>query len=300
MEQELIEDFLSYLNSEKGYSQHTLRAYRRDLSDFFGFLEESKIDVERITATNLREYALRLKLRGLEVSSISRKISAIRSFLKFLQLRGKAGATPIKKVNTLRQRGKLPYVPLEEEINNLIDKIEGEDFDHLRRRALFELLYGSGLRVSEVASLRVDDINFSIGFLKVRGKRGKERLVPLSKRAEDSLRKYLQKREELLKTLGKTSEYLFINRLGRKISERWIFEIIRREGKKVGLIKLHPHALRHAFATHLLNAGMDLRSLQELLGHSSLATTQRYTTVNYEYLLRVYLSAHPRARDRES
>lgn len=299
MSQELLKQFLLYLSSERGYSPHTLRAYQNDLEDFNRFLSESGIEVEEVNVLILREYALRLKLRGLEISSISRKMSAVRSFLKFLRLRGKIKAVTIGKAGTFKQKIKLPYVPLEEEINTLIDRVDGESFEQLRDRALLELLYGSGLRVSEVASLKLGDLNLSVATIKVRGKGGKERLVPINRKTEDVLRKYLDKRDEVLRKLGKSTNYLFINRFGKKISERWIFEIVRREGKKLGLVRLHPHALRHAFATHLLNAGMDLRSLQELLGHSSLATTQRYTSINYDYLLRVYLSAHPRAKDKE-
>ena len=158
-----------------------------------------------------------------------------------------------------------------------------------------ELLYGCGLRVSEISNLTLDQINFSLRLVRVKGKGKKERIVPFGKKTEEALKKYLEKRNEKLKKLGKASVYLFINDKGEKLGDRGIRYIIKNIGIKKQLFSLHPHSLRHAFATHLLNAGADLRSIQTFLGHSKLSTTEIYTKIGYEHLLKVYLSSHPRA-----
>ena len=190
---------------------------------------------------------------------------------------------------------RLPYVPSEEELNAMIEEVRGEDFLGARDRALLELIYGCGLRVSEASNLTLSQIDLHLRVLRVRGKGGKERLVPFGKKAAEALEEYLQKREEKLRELGKDSPYLFLNARGERLGERGIRYLIKKLGLESGLLSLHPHALRHAFATHLLNAGADLRSIQELLGHANLSTTEIYTKVSYEYLLKVYLSSHPRA-----
>lgn len=294
-----IEAFLRSLKNEKNYSSHTLRSYALDLEQFSKYLEEIQIDLKEVKASHLKAFILKLKEKGLKGASLARKLSSIKSFFKFLHREGKLERLPFTRFAYLRGTQRLPYVPLEEEINRFIDDMEGETFEAKRKKALCELLYGAGLRVSEVAHLRLEDLNWEVNTIRVRGKGNKERLLPIGKMAKEALRLYLEAREALLKELKRESKYLFLNRRGGRLTERWIFEIIKREGKSFGLPRLHPHALRHAFATHLLNAGMDLRSIQELLGHSSIATTQRYTLVNYEYLLKVYHQAHPRARSKE-
>ncbi|MEZ0344193.1 MAG: site-specific tyrosine recombinase/integron integrase [Caldimicrobium sp.] len=289
-------EFLKYLSSEKNYSKETIRAYSSDLKDFEAFLEKVKIKLEDLEEHHLREYFFELKKRGFKALTIMRKISAVKSFLRFLSKRGYVPSKTHIKLNLGRKPQTLPYVPLEEEINRLIDNLSGDNFLELRKKAIFEILYGCGLRISELANLKIGDLSLETGIIRVYGKGSKERLVPINRRALEVLKKYLKERETLLKRLSESTEYLFINQRGKKLSTRWIFEIIKREGERYKLYRLHPHALRHAFATHLLNAGMDLRSIQELLGHSSLATTEKYTKVQYEHLLKVYMHAHPRAK----
>jgi integrase/recombinase XerC len=290
-----VEDFLKFLEIEKHYSPQTLRAYRVDLSQFLDFLKQSEYSQAELSPIHLKSYVLELKKRGLKASSLSRKISALKSFAKYLFQRGEIQGSSLSKMNIGRIRSPLPRVPFEEELNVMLDCLEGEDFKALRTKAILELIYATGLRVSEASSLKLEDLSLTSGFLRTKGKGGKERVLPVGKRALKVLSRYLEKRKELLRNLKKDSPYLFINLRGERLSERWIFELIKREGRRCGLLGLHPHALRHAFATHLLNAGMDLRSIQELLGHSSLATTQKYTKVQYEFLLKNYLKAHPRA-----
>ncbi len=290
-----VEDFLKFLEIEKNYSPQTLRAYRVDLSQFLEFLKQSGYSQAELSPFHLKGYVLELKKRGLKASSLSRKVSALKSFARYLLQRGEIQGIPLSKMSIGRIRSPLPRVPFEEELNLMLDALEGEDFKSLRTKAIFELLYATGLRVSEAGSLKLEDLSLESGLMRTKGKGGKERVLPVGKRALKVLSQYLEKRKELLGKLKKDSPYLFINQRGEKLSERWIFELIKKEGLRHGLLSLHPHALRHAFATHLLNAGMDLRSIQELLGHSSLATTQKYTKVQYEFLLKNYLKAHPRA-----
>jgi len=296
---ELLSEFLEYLEREKNFSQHTLRAYALDLKNFKEFLSERKLEIKDFSSFHFRAYFFELKKRGYKGSTLIRKVSALRSFLKFLSKRGYFSGMSLLKIPSFKAKKSLPYVPLEEELNHLINQLPEEGFSSLRTKVIFELLYGCGLRVSELANLKIEDISFEAETIRIKGKGGKERLVPLHEKLKSLLKEYLILRKEVLERLGKDSPYLLINLKGKGLSTRFIFEIIKKEGKKFKLFKLHPHALRHAFATHLLNAGMDLRSLQELLGHSSLATTERYTQVQYEYLFQVYFEAHPRAKAKE-
>ncbi len=291
-----LDEFLKYLKLEKNFSENTIKAYTNDLKAFRDYLKKRALDFDGLTSIHIREYILHLKSRALKASSLCRKISTIRSFLKFLAKKREPIFTTPLRFNFKTSTHNLPYVPLEEEINQLIEIFTTEDFQTLRSKAIFELLYGSGLRISELANVKLQDVDLEHKYLKVMGKGGKERLVPISKNAKEVLLKYLKEREILLKNLNKDNAFLFINKKGEQLSVRWIFKLVQEAGKNFGLFKLHPHSLRHAFATHLLNAGMDLRSIQTLLGHKSLTTTQRYTKLQYEYLLHTYLKAHPRAK----
>ncbi len=292
----ILKEFLDYLEAEKGASSHTLKAYKHDLEEFLDFLFSLKIenpaDVKEI---HLKTFFYNLKEKGLCAKSLARKLSALKSFYKFLLKRKGLVSEAVFLLDAPKVEKRLPYVPSEEELNAMIEEITGKDFLGARDRALLELIYGCGLRVSEASSLTLEQINRELRIIRVKGKGGKERLVPFGKKAAEALEEYLPKREEKLKELGKDSPYVFLNAKGERLGERGIRYIIKKLGLESGLLSLHPHALRHAFATHLLNAGADLRSIQELLGHANLSTTEIYTKVGYEYLLKVYLSAHPRA-----
>jgi len=294
-----LKDFLDYLTFEKNYSPNTIRSYRKDLESFLEFLKNQKIaSLESLEPFHIRLYLLSLKREKKEATTISRKLSSIRSFLKYLLKQKKIKRSLFSYLSNPKISKKLPLVPTEEEINSFIDSLEGdEDFLNIRDRALLEIAYGCGLRVSEIASLTIEQINFGLQIIKVLGKGKKERIVPFGKKALKALREYLKIRESLLLKLKKESPYVFLNFKGERLTERGIRYIIKKKGEKKGLTYLHPHVLRHAFATHLLNAGVDLRSIQEMLGHSSLTTTEIYTKVNYEYLLKIYLQAHPRAKE---
>ncbi len=295
-----LNEFIKFLTYEKAYSFHTIRSYKKDLEDFLNFLNSFKItDLEEIQSLHLKSYLYLLKRQGNSAITISRKLSSLRSFLKFLLKNGKIKKNLIVNLVNPKTPKKLPYVPTEEEVNLFIDKINGEDFINLRDRALLEIIYGCGLRVSEVVNLTLDQINLEINILKICGKGKKERIVPFGKKAKDAINRYLKVREERLKQLKKTTFYVFINFKGERLTERGIYYIVKKRALEGKLPGLHPHTLRHSFATHLLNAGADLRSIQEFLGHKSLTTTEIYTRVNYEYLLNTYLKAHPRAREKD-
>ncbi|MDF2953510.1 MAG: Site-specific recombinase XerD [Thermodesulfobacterium sp.] len=296
----LLEDFLNYLSFEKNYSVNTIRGYRKDLEEFLKFLEAQKIEsLESLELFHLRYYLLFLKREKREPTTIARKLSSIRSFLKYLLKQKKVKKNLVNYLSNPKISKKLPLVPTEEEINNFIDNLEERrnEFLYLRDRALLEIAYGCGLRVSEIANLTLDQINFGLQIIRIVGKGKKERIVPFGKKAFKALKDYLEIRDFLLSKSNKETNYVFLNLRGERLTERGIRYVIKERGKKQGLFYLHPHTLRHAFATHLLNAGVDLRSIQEMLGHSSLTTTGVYTKVNYEYLLKTYLKAHPRAKE---
>jgi len=299
MEEELS-SFLSYLNFERQCSPLTLRAYHRDIREFLSFLNDQGLSsLKDVDRTVLRSYGFFLKKRGLKASSISRKYSSLRSFFKFLVKRKKLDKNLASFLTNPKQEKRLPAVPTEEEINSLIDEISGEDFFGLRDRLIFELGYGSGLRVSELKSLKLSDINLNARLVKVTGKGKKDRIIPFGKEVKKLLEVYLDARQKFLKRKGKESDYLFLNKNGDPLTERGIFFIVKKVGERFGMYFLHPHTLRHSFATHLLNAGADIRTIQALLGHSSVLTTEVYTKVNYQHLLNTYLKTHPRARKKE-
>ncbi len=291
--EKLLEKFLNYLATEKNYSKHTLRAYKKDIQNFFDFLKKEDIYLEEVDSKKLSLYTYYLKKNGLNEKSIGRKLSAIKSFFKFLNHKNILKKTLFITYPKVKKR--LPYVPSEEQINTLIEEIEGEDYFSIRNRMIFELGYGSGLRVSEMSNLKIEDLDANEGFLRVKGKGNKERIVFFSRAFREKLPEYLEKRENFLKGLNKDSKFFFLNNRGERLSDRGIRYILEKVTKEKG-VYLHPHTLRHAFATHLLNAGCDLRSIQKLLGHSSLATTEIYTSLSYEKLLEVYLKSHPLAK----
>lgn len=300
MIESLLKDFLNYLAFEKNYSANTLRSYKKDLEEFLKFLKDQKINsLEFLEPFHLRVYLFSLKSKKREATTIARKLSSIRSFLKYLLKKKKIKKNLLSYLSSPKVSKKIPLVPTEEELNNFIDNLEEDKnkFLFLRDKALFEIAYGCGLRVSEIANLTLDQVNLGLQILRVMGKGKKERIVPFGKKALKALKGYLEIRSFLLYKLKKESPYVFLNLRGEKLTERGIRYVIKKRGEKRGLPYLHPHVLRHAFATHLLNAGVDLRSIQEMLGHSSLTTTEIYTKVNYEYLLKTYLKAHPRAKE---
>lgn len=287
--------FLDHLTYVRGRSRETVRAYRSDLLDFLAFLRETWPDMgpDGVTHLHLRIYLGALAKRGLKKSSMARRLSALRTFFRWLKGEGIVGANPARGVATPKYSKALPRFLTEEETLRLLEAPEGEGLIGLRDRAIFELLYSTGIRVGELVKLKVRDVDFGQGLLRITGKGGKERVVPIGETALRALEAYLRERDRV----GQRGEALFLNRMGKPLSARWIQRAIKAYALKGGMGKpVSPHLLRHTFATHLLERGADLRAIQELLGHARLSTTQRYTHVTPMRIMEVYDHAHPRAR----
>lgn len=282
-----VEKFVRYLEIERNYSPHTILNYKLDLEDLKNFL--AGLDLEKVDYLTLRKYLAVLKEKNLGNRTINRRLSAFRSFFKFLVREGLLKNNPVSSLSSPKLEKHLPSFMTEEEVVKLIESSIADDERGARDRAILETFYSTGLRISEVAGLRVDDIDFIGSVIKVMGKGKKERIVPIGDRAVGAIRQYLTKRK-------KTSEVLFLNKNGRRLSARGIRNIVQKYLRIAGIQHhVSAHTLRHSFATHLLNRGADLRSVQELLGHANLSTTQIYTHLTTDRLKSVYDKAHPRA-----
>ncbi len=291
-------DFIDYLVVEKQYSQKTKEAYHDDLRDYFLFLAETgNEDYLEINHQDIRIYLAHLYDHNYSRNSISRKISSLRSFYQFLLKNQAVSENPFSYVQMRKKQLRLPRFFYEKELDVLFKAAVGETaLDH-RNLALLEVLYGTGIRVSECAGLTLKDIDFETGVLLIHGKGNKERFVPFGSFAEDTLRVYFSSgRTPLMKKYRKEHDYLFINHRGDQITPTGIQYILKQIIKKSSLTSdIHPHMLRHSFATHLLNNGADMRTVQELLGHVSLSSTQIYAHVTKESLQKSYRNFHPRA-----
>ena len=289
---EHIDNFIRYLEIQKGASQHTLRAYKRDLEEFSAFVKKRPEEIELI---DVRGFIARQIKDGLNKATAGRRLASVRSFLSFLKKEGYVKSNPAKLVPTPKTQRLLPKFLTVDDIFSLVEKPGNIGFIHARDRAILELLYSSGLRVSEVAGLNVEDINTKEGLVKVRGKGKKERILPVGSKAIDAMKSYLV--EKIL--LKKKDRAMFLNRRGIKLSERGIRRIVVKYAKMVGISgQIGPHTLRHTFASHLLQSGADLRVIQELLGHSSLSTTQKYTHLDVTHLMDIYDKAHPLSHEK--
>jgi len=285
--QRYIEKFLRYLEIEKNYSKHTLVNYHIDLNEFMKFIDA--MPIEKVNYLTLRKYLAAMKEKSLQNRSLARKLASLRSFFKFLCREGLLKENPTVSLATLKLEKKLPVFLTEIEINSLLEAPSQDDASGLRDRAIMETLYSTGMRVSELAGLNIENIDFISGVVKVLGKGKKERLLPIGDKAILAIRAYLKKRP-------KESQNLFLNKNYGRLTDRGVRLIINKYIKIVSSKeRVSPHTLRHSFATHLLNRGADLRSVQELLGHANLSTTQIYTHLTTQRLKDVYDKAHPRA-----
>jgi integrase/recombinase XerC len=290
-----LEAFISYLKHEKNASPHTITSYGRDLDQFAEYLNRYNISLRKIDNVILRGFLAVLYDEKIKKSTISRKLAAIRSFFQFCIIRGWLEDNPAKIVATPRQEKPIPSFLSEEEMADFLDLPRSDKPLDLRDRAALELLYATGLRVSELVDIDLEDINFVERLIRVRGKGKKERIVPFGKRAEDCLTSYIRLRPMINR--GEVDEKaLFLNYRGERITSRSVERIV---DKYIHLSavrrKISPHSLRHSFASHLLSRGADLRVIQELLGHESLATTQKYTHMDLKKLLDIYKKSHPRS-----
>jgi integrase/recombinase XerD len=296
----LILDFLAYLELERGLSRNTLQAYRSDLLQYAEFLQRHSLDATAVQHGDIADFLSGLAAGDDErapvaASTLARKVACLRSFYHHLRSEGTIEHDPTADLHGPRKTQRLPRVLSRDEVACLLRQPSGTDPCSLRDRALLELMYACGLRATEAVSLQVSDIDFEERMLRTRGKGSKERLIPIGRQAAGALRVYcVSGRPALL--AGRAPSRLFLNSRGTGLTRQGLYKIIQGHARSAGLEhKMSPHTLRHSFATHLLAGGCDLRSLQEMLGHADLATTQVYTHLSSERLKDVYFSAHPRA-----
>jgi tyrosine recombinase XerC len=294
---DLVDRFLGYLEGERGASPQTVRAYAADLVQFVGFAAgDGAFDPAAITAVHVRRYLAHLRQDGSSRPTIARKLASLRSFYRFLVREGLVGDNPAANLSAPRREQRLPIFLDEDEVERLLTSPDPQDPAGLRDRAILEVLYSTGMRIGELAAVSLDDVDLLGEVLKARGKGKKERLVPLGTPAVHALRDYLACRESFGGRGRRSRTALFLNKGGTRLSDRGIRRLFHKYARRAGLpARATPHTLRHSFATHMLNRGADLRSVQELLGHSSLASTQIYTHVTTEKLKSVYDKAHPHA-----
>ena len=292
-----IADFLKHMRAERNCSEHTALGYGKDLAKFQEFLgpNVSWRDVDHVM---IRAFLSELYEKGLSKPSVARALAAVRSIYKWLAIEGKVKQNPAALVSSPKLPKRLPRVPSIEEMNSVLDTKMPEQASFPEREALmFELLYGSGIRNSELVGMNLEDVRLREEAILVRGKGKKERFVPLSESAADALKQYLPKRNELLARFKRSHAALLVNQRGERLTTRSVGRIVKQIAVAKGLpADIHPHTLRHAFGTHMLAEGADLRAIQELLGHSRLSTTQRYTHLSTRQIVDVYDRTHPKAR----
>jgi integrase/recombinase XerD len=288
--------FLHYLEVERGLSPHTVEGYRRDIEKLEAFARSKRRSLSSLDSSEIREFLRGLHRRGLSLRSVARATSAVRSLFRFAAAEGLAAIDPTEQIDSARAPRSLPRYLALEEVEALLEAPDISSPEGLRDRAMMELLYATGLRVSELVSLRTGDLHFDVGYLVCRGKGRKERVVPYGRSARKWIERYLASSRPLLSPRPGESG-LFLSRRGRPMTRQRFFQLLKGYGRLAGITRsLSPHVVRHSFATHLLERGADLRSLQLMLGHSNIGTTQIYTHVSRERLKRIYDRHHPRAR----
>ncbi len=290
-----IEEFLNYLAVERGLAQNTLLAYRRDLLKYAEFLRSRKVrDAAKVNRKMVTDFMYDQKEKNLSTNSICRALAAIKTFHRFLVRERMSDEDPTNLVETPKLWKRVPEVLSATEIEAIIDAAQGRDWQAVRDYAILELFYASGMRVSELSDLRTENIDLEAGYVRCLGKGNKERIIPIGRRAKQAVSRYCGKVRGKL-TKGQEPAHLFLSRLGRRISRQSIWKIIKLYARKANVKKeIKPHTLRHTFATHLLENGADLRSVQEMLGHADISTTQIYTHVDRERLKAVHKEFHPR------
>lgn len=285
-----LKDYLEYLTHIKKFSPHTVKAYRQDIEQFLEYFRENKQPVDKHT---VRDFISTIFLKTKNKATIQRKIYALKSFYSFRMAKGTIDKNPFDVISSPKTEKKLPDILTQKEMLAFLDALPEDSFINLRNKAVFEFLYATGLRISELVNLKLVDINFDEGMLRVLGKGKKERIVPFHSFARTVLSRYL---EEARRKFKKPIDYVFLNNRGKKITERAIEQILQKTYSDVmeSNKKVYPHLFRHSFATHLLQRGANLRVIQELLGHANLSTTEKYTSLNFSDLLNVYKKFHPR------
>lgn len=291
-----LKGFLNYLSAEKGLSKNTVESYRLDLKKYMDLLSSGGKDFLSASRHDIVDFVEKLRHQGYALSSICRFMSSVKGLYRYLIIESFIRDDPSENLQSPKKWERLPKSLSITEVESFFEagtSLDLSDPTLMRDLVMFELLYSSGLRVSELISIKIEDINFEAGFIRILGKGSKERIVPVNIRAMESIKKYigLQRARILDK---KTSPYLFVTRRGVPMSRQRLWQTIKKMGRRIGL-ELSPHTMRHSFATHLLEGGADLRSLQKMLGHSDISTTQIYTKVTTDRLRQVYEKHHPRA-----
>ncbi|RJQ33087.1 MAG: site-specific tyrosine recombinase XerD [Actinobacteria bacterium] len=292
--QHYIEDFINYLTIERGLSVNTTDSYKRDLKYFNQYLLKSNISFKKIDVISVRKY-LNFLAKDKSPASVARAVACLRSFYKFLLMEGEIKNLPTQDLDSYKKPKKLPKVFGQAEVERLLKQPKPVTPIGYRDKAMLEVLYGAGLRISELVGLTFDDIDNQNGFIRVTGKGSKQRVIPIGSIALKALGDYSQKGWPKLASARISN--VFLNARGRPITRQGCWQIVKKYADKAG-VDIYPHSLRHSFATHLLENGADLRSVQEMLGHSSISTTQIYTHVSNKYLKEVYFKYHPRAAKR--
>ncbi|MFQ5738980.1 MAG: tyrosine recombinase XerC [Acidobacteriota bacterium] len=299
---EAIASFIRYIRFEKNYSPNTLKSYGRDLEEFRSYLTRGKAEEvapDEIDHITIRDFLGHLHRRGNQKSSMARKLATLRSFFRFLHSEGRIPANPARLVRAPRLPQRNPRFLSLKEVETVLELPDPSTRRGLRDRAILEFLYSSGIRVGELVSLNVEDLSLEQRLVKVAGKGRKERIIPFGEKAKGALQRYLATRAAQLRRRRSVQQpnALFLNLRGSRLTARSVQRNINQYLSEAALVlHVHPHLFRHSFATHLLNNGADLRAIQELLGHESLSTTQRYTHLSIDELVKVYRSAHPKAR----
>ncbi|MGM0441881.1 MAG: site-specific tyrosine recombinase XerD [Elusimicrobiota bacterium] len=282
-EEKLLDNFLNYIHVEKGYSKNTVKAYRRDLRDFFNYLEKENIPAGKVKRNHIMDFLINIRA-DLTSTTIARKLASLKSFFKFLLIDDIVDNNPAVDIETPNLSQKLPTVLTEHETENLIQAA-----GNTRDRLILELLYATGMRVTELINLKLSDVDLNRGWIKIMGKGKKQRFVPIDKRMVKKIKNFVGENEL------KPKHYLFSKRGSKPLKRETIWKIVKKISQKTGIKKtVTPHTLRHTFATHLLEHGADLRSIQVLLGHSSIDTTQIYTHVNRKNMKDMHKKYHPR------
>jgi len=295
--EQLVDTYLLHLRVERGLAQNTLDSYRRDLSKFVGFLRRQGVfGLEQVDRQEIMAFMEDLHKKGRAAATISRNLAAIRSFYGFLSQENLVNQNPSTELDSPKIPKRLPNILSVSQVSKLMEQPDGKDAGGLRDKAMLELLYATGIRVSELVDLNIPDVNLDMGFLRCIGKGSKERIVPMGKSAIQSINTYLERgRGKLIR--DPQEQAVFVNIHGRRLTRQGFWKILKKYVRQAGISgEITPHTLRHSFATHLLENGADLRAVQEMLGHSDISTTQIYTQVTANRLRDVYQQFHPRAK----
>ena len=295
--EKVMTEYLNFLKNTKKSSDNTIQAYKRDLNFFFEYLNKNKIEYLNVEYDDIQKYIEELNNEGRKAASISRRLATLRSFYGFLLKKKLIKAIPTNKINMPKIEKKAPMVLTSDEVEILLSQPKSNDLKGIRDKAMLELLYATGMRVSELITLKLSDLHLELGFLQTIGKGNKQRIIPIGEAATNWVQHYLTYARVVLEQESNPVEYLFLNHRGNGFTRQGFWKNLKKIVQEAGVHKeVSPHTLRHSFATHILEAGADLRIVQELLGHSDISTTQIYTHLTNERMKEIYQQAHPRAK----